>query len=116
MVSKVVRDMSEEMISRTFTSLVLKGKIRTVTRFVTLQGAGGVLSPDNIDAKSGRPIVDVLRDKHLAPIVPNVEVLEHYDIVMEFVPINITENTVEQVSRRLTSTAGPDGINAVGLQ
>ena len=53
MVSKVVREMSEEAISKTFTSLVLKGKIRTAVRIVTLRGVGGVLLPDNINAKSG---------------------------------------------------------------
>ena len=97
MALKVARGMSEEAISKTFTSLVLKGKIRTVIRFMTLQRAGGVLSPDDIDAKLGRPVVDVLWEKHPALIapVPNVEVLEHYDVVSEFVPINITEDTVE---------------------
>ena len=95
MVSKVARGMSEEAISKTFTSLVLKGKIRTAVRLVTFRGAGSVLSPENMDAKSGQPVVDVLRVKHPAPIVPNVRVLEHYDVVPEFVPIDITEDTVE---------------------
>ena len=36
MVSKMARRMSEEAISKTFTSLFLKGKIRTAVRFVTL--------------------------------------------------------------------------------
>ena len=53
---------------------------------------------DDINAKSGQPVVDVLPEKHLAPIVPDIEVLEHYGVVLEFVPINITEDTVEQIS------------------
>ena len=36
MVSKVTRGVLEEAISKTFTSLVLKGKIRTAVSFVTL--------------------------------------------------------------------------------
>ena len=116
MVSKVARRMSEEAISKTFTSLVLKGKIRTAVRFVTLRGAGGVLSPDNIDAKSGQPVVDVLLEKHPVPIIPAVEVLKHYNVVPEFVPINITEDTVEQVSGQLTGAAGPGGIDVASLQ
>ena len=116
MVSKVARGMLEEAISKTFTSLVLKGKIRKAVRFVTLQRAGGVLLPDNIDTKSGRPVVDMLREKHPVPIVPDVGVLEDYGIIPEFMPINITEDTVEQVSGRLTGATGPGGIDAAGLQ
>ena len=116
MVSKVARGMSEEAISKTSTSLVFKEKIRTTVRFVTLRGAGEVLSPDNINTKSGRTVVNVLRDKHPALIVPNVEVLKHYDVVPEFVPIDITEDTVEQISGRLTGATGPGGIDAASLQ
>ena len=36
MILKVARGMSEEAISKTFISLVLKGKIRTVVWYVTL--------------------------------------------------------------------------------
>ena len=58
----------------------------------------------------------MLRQKHPAPIVPDVEVLDHYNVVPEFVPIDITEDTVEQISGQLTGAAGLGGINAAGLQ
>ena len=72
--------------------------------------------PDDIDAKSGQPVSDMLQDKHLAPIFRDVEVLEHHDVVPEFVLIDIAKDTVKQVSRRLTGAAGPGGIDAAGLQ
>ena len=53
--------------------------------------------PDNINAKSGQPVIDVLRQKHPAPIVPDIKVLEHYDIVPEFILLNITEDTVKHI-------------------
>ena len=115
MMLKVARGVLEEAISKTFTSLFLKGKIRAVVRFVTLRGVGGVLLPNDIDAKSGRPVVDVLRGNHLAPIVPDIEVLEYYDVVSEFVMLDIMEDTVEKISGRLTVTASPGGIDAAGL-
>ena len=116
MVLTVARGISEEAISKTFTSLVLKGKIRTVVRFVTLQGAGGVISPDNIDAKSRRVVEDVLQEKHPVPIVPDIEVFVHYGVVPDFVMIDIIEDMVEQISGQLTDAAGPGGIDAAGLQ
>ena len=61
MILKVGRGMSEEAISKTFTSLVLKGNIRTAVRFLTLRGAGGFLLPDNTNLKSGLPVINVLR-------------------------------------------------------
>ena len=85
-------------------------------RFVTLQGTGGVLLLDNTELKSGRPGIDVLRQKHPAPIVPAVEVLEHYGVVPEFILLDITEDTVESISGKLTGTAGIGEINATGLQ
>ena len=42
--------------------------------------------------------------------------LEHYDVVPEFVPLDVTEDTVETISRKLTGAAGPGGIDASGLQ
>ena len=116
MVSKVARGMLEETISKTFTSLVLKGNIRAAVRFVTLQGAGGVLLPNDIDANLGQPVINVLREKHLAPIVLEVEALEYYDVVPEFVPLDITEDTVEQISGQLTGAADPGRIDVAGLQ
>ena len=53
MISKVARGMSEEAILKTFISLVLKGKIRTVVRFVILRGTGDILLPENTNPKSG---------------------------------------------------------------
>ena len=38
--------------------------------------------------------------------------LEHYDVVPEFVPINITDDMVDQISGRLTGAASPGGIAA----
>ena len=42
--------------------------------------------------------------------------LKHYDVVSEFVPLDITEDTVKSIFGKLTGAAGPGGINAVGLQ
>ena len=116
MVAKVVRGMLEEAISKTFTSLVLKVKIQTSVRIVTLRGARGVLLTNNNDAKVGELVINVHWENYLAPVVPDVEVLEHYDVVPELVPLDVTEDTVELISGQLTGAAGPGGIDATGLQ
>ena len=98
-----------------FTSLTLKGKIRTVVRLVTLQGMEGILLSGDTNIKSGQLVIDVLWKKHLAPIIPAVEVLKCYNVVPEFVLLDVTKDSVEIISGRLTGTASPGGITAAGL-
>jgi len=90
MVTKVARGMLEERISKTITSLVLKGKILTTARFITQRGTRGVLLPDNTDSKSGQPVIYVICEKHPVPIIPTIKVVEHNNSVLEFSPLDIT--------------------------
>ena len=116
MVSKVASGMSEEAIAKTFTSLVLKGKIHTTVGLVILRGAGGVLSPDEIDLEPGQLFIGLLHQKHPSPIIPVVEVHEYYAVIPEFVLLDITEDTIELISEKLTGAASPVGIDAISLQ
>ena len=108
--------MSEEAIAKTLISLMLKGKIHTAVRFDTLRGAGGVLLPNEINLKSGGPVIGILFQKHLVPIIPTVKVIEYYNVVPEFVPLNVTEDTVELITWKFTGIVGPGRSNAVSLQ
>ena len=57
--------------------------------------------PDATGPKSGRPVINVLFQKYPAPIVPAAEGLEHYGNVLEFAPLDITEDTIETISGTL---------------
>ena len=46
------------------TCLMFRGRVREAVHFVTNQSGGGVLKPDNIDTKSGKCVLDVLKEKH----------------------------------------------------
>ena len=100
----------------TFTSLDLKGKPRMAMRFVTQRGAGDIILPDNTDPKSVRPVINVLCQTHPVTIVATVVVIDHYNAVPKFTPLNVTKDTVESISGILTGTAGPGRINTNGLQ
>ena len=115
MISKITRGVSEEVVSKTFTSLVLKGKIHSAVRFATLRGAGGVLLTNEIDLNLGRLVIDVIFQEHPAPIVSAVKVLKHYNVIPEFVPLNVTKYTVKAISRKLTGAADLVDIDAVSL-
>ena len=44
--------------------MVTNGKCREAVRLLTNQTGGGVLNMENIDAKTGKPVEEVLREKH----------------------------------------------------
>ena len=59
--------LSDEHVVRVFTHLMLCGRVREAVRFVTDRARGGVLKPSDIDAKSGKCVFDVLREKQPPP-------------------------------------------------
>ena len=71
---------------------------------------------DDLDAKSGLPVLDVLKSKHPEAIIPPTEVLEDYESVPSFVPLDITACTVESVARKMSGGAGPGGVDSIALQ
>ena len=71
---------------------------------------------DDIDSKSGLPVLDVLKSKHPEAVIPQPETLEDYDTVPSFTPLDITACTIESVARRMSGGAGPGGVDSMALQ
>ena len=59
--------MNDDHIVRMFTRLMLHGRVREAVCFATNQSGGGMLKPDDIDTKSGKCVLDVLKEKHPPP-------------------------------------------------
>jgi hypothetical protein len=74
------------------------------------------LLPDDLDTKTNEPIIDVLWSKHPDARVPDISVLEKYETLPDLVALDITEDTVEQVARRLSGSAGPGGTDSAAFQ
>ncbi len=47
-----------------YNNMVLGGKVCAAIRMVTNRGAGGLYCPHDLDSKPGRPVINVLWDKH----------------------------------------------------
>ena len=77
---------------------------------------GGVLLPNDLDAKTNEPVIDVLKSKHPDARVPDVSTFEDYETLSDLVELDITEETVEQVARRLSGSAGPGGTDSAAVQ
>ncbi|KAL3812075.1 hypothetical protein ACHAXA_002879 [Cyclostephanos tholiformis] len=90
-----------------YDAMVLGGKVRAAIRMVTDRGAGGPYRPNDLDSKSGRPVIDVLRDKHPACVVPSEEDFDAYhdaDDLLDTMPVYCFED------------AGPCGVEAEMLK
>jgi hypothetical protein len=111
----------DDASARQFNATVLSGRLRKAVRGLTNRDGGGILQPDDACTKTGRPVLEVLRDKHPAmrdPDLtgPNPDTFEHYDSTPDAVPLNITAKDVEEIASKLSGAAGPSGVDAVDLR
>jgi len=112
----------EEGIARAFNAKVLSGRLRSAVRSLTNRDGGGVLQPDDKCTKTGRPVVDVLREKHPKMREPpsiggTTGAFEQYrDGPPTTVPVIVTSETVELVAAKLSGAAGLGGTDAVDLR
>jgi len=118
------RTKDEAAEARAFDSMVKSGRLRKAVRSITSRDGGGVLQPDDNCTKTGRPVIEVLREKHPAmrdPVLqdrlgPIPGAFEPYDSTPEPVPLIITAQIVEKVASKLSGSAGPSGTDAVDLR
>ena len=108
--------MTDEQIAKTFTRLVMQGKLRSAVRFVTERDQGRILEGDDIDVKSGLPVREVLASKHPPAVSPPIEELEPYEVVPVMPSLDITVDVVEKIAKKMSGAAGPGGTDAIALQ
>ena len=57
-------------VTKVYAGMLLQGKLRQVVRWATNREQGGPLLPTDTDSKSGRPVGEVLEEKHPPPETP----------------------------------------------
>ena len=108
--------MSDDEVAKQYTSLLLKGKVRQAVRFATERDKGGIFDRDDLDSKTGRPVFEVLKSKHPEAIILEGNHLEEYEHLPELVTLDITEDTVLEVTSKIRGAAGPGGVDSLTLQ
>ena len=101
----------DDAVARGFHETVISGKLRQAVCQATDREGGGCLLPDDQCTKTGRPVAEVLREKHPDMRVPPVEnptcaAFKEYEDVPETVPLNSTEDEVTWVASKLSGAAG----------
>ena len=88
-------------------------------RMVTDRDPGGLLKPNDTCLKTGRPVIDVLREKHpdaRVPIEDDFDVHPGGQECLESPPIYCYEENVAKVAVKLSGGAGPCGVEGIMLK
>ena len=110
----------DDAVARSFHETVLSGKLRQAVRRATDREGRGCLLLGGKFTKTGRPVADVLQEKHPDMRVPPVEnpacaAFEEYEDVPETVLPDFTEDDVTWVASKISGAAGAMGAEAVEL-
>ena len=96
--------------------MVLGGKVRAAVRMVTNRDVSGAYWPFDTDSKSGRPVIDVLREKHPDTRVPLESDFDDHPGApdcLESMPVYCYEECVTKAAACLSGSAGLCGVEAV---
>jgi hypothetical protein len=106
-------------LARRYNAMVHGGKVHAAVWMVTNRGAGGPHCPHNLDSKSGRPVIDVLWDKHPDCRVPLEEDFNAYPNavnLLDTMPVYCFEKCIAKAAARLSGSTGPCGVKAKMLK
>ena len=103
---------TSEQRYKIFNNIAMSKGTRAALNYIANSEKGGVLMPDDIDEKTGMLVKDALEAKHPDSRDPDVSHWEEYDETPAFIDIDITEDTVEEVSRHLSGGAGLNGTDS----
>ena len=110
--------------ARIFHRLVMRGKIRAATRFITQRESGGVLQPTEKDTKTymidgiptERTVLQSLKQKHPKARSVTPQTLERYASLPAKPKIIISEEMVAKTCGKLSGGAGLGGLDSTALQ
>ena len=63
-----------------------------------------------------KTVVSVWEVKHTSETIPSCDTLETYEDTPIFIPVNITEESVELVARKILGSSGPGDTDSGALQ
>ena len=84
--------------------------------YITDREGGGVLEPEKIDDKSGKTVINALRNNHPPMREPGKAAMHTYDTTPSLIDIDSTEDTVESIASKLSDSAGLRGTDSVQLK
>ncbi len=102
-----------------YKNMVLGGKVRAAVRMATNREARRPYRPHDLDSKSGRPVIEVLKDTHPDCCVPSDKDFDAYPDAanqLDTMPVYCYEECIAKAAARLSGSAGPCGVEAKMLK
>ena len=101
---------------RVFSRLMLSGKVRDATRWITGHVTGGVFAPTDIDTKTGKTVLQSLKDKHPPPGRPDPSAFLTCDVLPPLTDVDIVASHIEKTAHKIRGAAGPSGTDSMQWQ
>ena len=102
---KACRSQITEERHKTFSNLLLKGKFHEAVRFVCYREKGVFFQPNELAGYStvtiNKIVASVLYGGNPSETIPSCATLETYEETPNFIPIDITEEAVDSVARKI---------------
>ena len=105
-----------ESVGGRFDGLIKDGKLRAAVRSVTECGRGCLYQPGDKCTKTGRPVLDILREKHPEARIPAEKDFDVYPNTPDSIGIFVFEEDVVKQVAFCTGTVSPSGVNADALK
>ena len=110
---------TEEQRHRTFSNLVLKGKLRKAVWFVCDRENGGVLQPYELaEDRTGtinKIVTSVLEGRHPSKTITSCATLDTYKETPIFITVDITKEAGESVAWKRSGSSGPVSTDSEAL-
>ena len=107
----------DEKLARTFSKLMMEGRVRAALRLLSMNNRTGLLSLDEIVSDNPRKTVrDVLEDKHPEAKPIHAETIATHSDESNFHPIifeSITPEVIRKCALQTEGAAGPSGVDAM---
>ena len=106
---------SKDHVLRVFSNLMLRGDIRSATRWLTDQtGSGAVLDPSQL--VDGQSVAHILQEKHPEASQSSTRAFMPCDELPPLVDVDITGSHIESAARRIRGSSGPGGSTGAQFQ
>ena len=80
---------------------------------IFMKEKGGILMPGDTDEKTGDLVCDTLKQKNIEGRHVVVENPLLFDFYPEKIQIEVTDENVESVAKKMSGSAGPSGIDSI---
>ena len=105
-----------EAEGRRYNNIVLEGRISEAVNSVVDTDRGRLYQPEDECSKTGRSVIDILREKHPEVIVPPDKHFDSYEDAEELpesMPVYGNAETVAKAAAKLQGTTGPCDVDGL---